>query len=185
MDPTSTLSAALQILAGEVCLQIGKDTLAKCSPLSATPLPEIPENALCTWLCADTHFFTLFKASESDSTLIYSHTNEVLYHASMHAQLSAACCKEASFLCQFTFDSLPEGRVPRLLVFDVICVGSPAQRGDVLRSMQNCLPQPLCCVQWIGYARYLSREFFAALPHETSAILQLGDEALMLQTCNK
>ena len=175
-----SLTHALQILAGSVCLQIGRDMLTKCSSLSVSPLPEnIDEKALCTWQCADTHFFTLFR-SETNGTLLYSHTNEVLYHASMHAQLSAECPLEAAFLCQFTFDSLPEGRVPRLLVFDVHCVATPLQRGDVLRSLQHCLPQPLCCVQWIGYARYLSEAFVAALPHSICGILVLQEDSSFL-----
>ena len=173
---TSTLSQALHILAGGVCLQIGKDTLANCSPLSLSLLPEnaeIPQEALCTWHCADTHFFTLFK-SEASGTLLYSHTNEVLYHASLDAQLAPACPKDAAFLCQFTFDSLPEGQVPRLLVFDVLTQGSPMHRGEKLRSLQHCLPQPLCCVQWIGYAGCLSSQFVAALPHSICGVLTLG-----------
>ena len=176
MSSCSSLSCALHILAGGVCLQIGKDTLANCSPLSLSPLPEnaeIPPEALCTWHCADTHFFTLFK-SETGGTLLYSHTNEVLYHASLDAQLAPACPKDAAFLCQFTFDSLPEGRVPRLLVFDVLTQGTPMHRGERLRSLQHCLPQPLCCVQWIGYAGCLSSQFVAALPHSICGVLTLG-----------
>ena len=179
-----SLSVALQFLAGDVCLQIGKDTLAKCRPLtlSLSPLPEIAEDALCTWLCEDTHFFTLFR-SESDATLIYSHSNEILYYASMEAQLASTCPKDIAFLCQFTFDSVPEGRFPRLLVFDVLTspqnsiYSNPAQRGEILRSAQG-LPQPLCCVQWIGFRRYLSPEFFSALPHPVRGVCVLGEDPL-------
>jgi hypothetical protein len=175
-----SLSDALQILAAEVCLRIGQDMLPKCSPITITPLPEIAEDALCTWLCADVHFFTLFKASDVDSTLVFSHTNEILYHASALAQLAPTCPKDVAFLCQFTFDTLPEGRVPRLLVFDVLTAAPPAQRGERLRSLQHCLPQPLCCLQWIGYARYLSREFLAALPHATTGVVALQIDNLQL-----
>lgn len=177
-----TLTDALQILAGGVCLQIGKDTFSKCTPLSLLSMPEnaeISEDALCTWLCADTHFFTLFK-SETGSTLLYSHTNEVLYHASLDAQLAPACPKDVAFLCQFTFDSLPEGLVPRLLVFDVLVQESPMQRGERLRSLQPCLPQPLCCVQWIGFFKCLSKEFFAALPHAIKGVVVLQHNSLQL-----
>jgi hypothetical protein len=175
-----SLSDALQILAAEVCLRIGQDMLPKCSPITITPLPEIAEDALCTWLCADAHFFTLFKASDVDSTLVFSHTNEMLYHASALAQLAPSCQKDVAFLCQFTFDTLPEGRVPRLLVFDVLAAAPPAQRGERLRSLQHCLPQPLCCVQWIGYASYLTGEFFAALPHSMDGVVALQQAPLHL-----
>ena len=136
------LTEALQLLAGEVCLHVAQDTLPKCTRLSLLPITEIGDKQLCTWLCKDTHFFTLFK-SEASGTLLYSHTNEVLYHASLDAQLAPACPKDAAFLCQFTFDSLPEGRVPRLLVFDVLTQGTPMHRGERLRSLQHCLPQLL------------------------------------------
>jgi hypothetical protein len=175
---TDSLSVALQFLAGGVCLQIGGDTFAKCRPITFSPLPEIREDSLCTWLCEDTHFFTLFK-SESD-TLIYSHTNEILYHASMQAQLASTCPNDISFICQFTFDTLPEGKTPRLLVFDVLPQNNqnnPIQRGEILRSTQG-LPQPLCCVQWIGFHRYLTPLFFAALPHPVRGVCVLGDDPL-------
>ena len=183
-DSLDSLSAALRFLAGDVCLQIGKDTLAKCRPLSLTCTSAIAEEALCTWLCKDAHFFTLFKSEDNNNTLIYSHTNEMLYHASVDAQLAPICPKDMAFLCQFTFDSLPEGRVPRLLVFDVLFPGPAVHRGEILRSMQ-CLPQPLCCVQWLGFSRYLSQEFFQALPHAISGILVLGDDPLQMGVMNK
>lgn len=173
-----SLSDALQFLAAEVCLRVEAGMLPKCTPITLTPMPEIAEDALCTWLCESAHFFTLFKAD--DCTLVFSHTNEILYHASAPAQLSASCPKDVAFLCQFTFDTLPEGSVPRLLVFDVLLPEPPAQRGEKLRSLQHCLPQPLCCVQWIGYSRYLTREFIAALPHPISGIAALQRDPLVL-----
>ena len=177
-----SLSDALQFLAAEVCLRVEAGMLPKCTPITLTPMPEIAEDALCTWLCADAHFFTLFKAE--DCTLVFSHTNEILYHASAPAQLSASCPKDVAFLCQFTFDALPEGSVPRLLVFDVLTPANtpanPAQRGEKLRSLQHCLPQPLCCVQWIGYASYLTGGFFAALPHATAGVVALQTDTLRL-----
>jgi hypothetical protein len=107
----------------------------------------------------------------------------------MQAQLASTCPNDISFLCQFTFDTLPEGKVPRLLVFDVLCPqnnnqsnqsnqsNNPIQRGDILRSTPG-LPQPLCCVQWIGYHRYLTPVFFAALPHPVRGVCVLGNDPL-------
>ena len=67
----------------------------------------------------------------------YSHTNEILYHASLQVQLAPSCPKDVGFLCQFTFDSLPEGRTPRLLAFDVLAPlpQGPVQRGEALRAL--------------------------------------------------
>jgi hypothetical protein len=179
---SSTLSEALQILAGEVCLQVGKDTLPKCTPVALLPLPGVAEDALCTWLCRDAHFFTLFRPD--DHTLIYSHTNEILYHASLQVQLAPSCPKDVGFLCQFTFDSLPEGRTPRLLAFDVLAPlpQGPVQRGEALRALQSCLPLPVCCVQWIGYSKCLSPEFVSALPHPISGVMAIGDNPLAIMT---
>jgi hypothetical protein len=174
------LSEALQLLAGEVCLQVGPDTLPKCTRLSLLPISEIGDKELCTWLCKDTHFFTLFKSAENN-TMVYSHTNEILYHAAAPVQLAPECPKDVGFLCQFTFDAMPEGRVPRLLVFDVLCPATTIeQRGEVLRSMQGCLPQPLCCVQWSGYTRYISPEFVEKLPHVAAGIMVFGPDPLKI-----
>ena len=175
------LTEALQLLAGEVCLHVAPDTLPKCTRLSLLPITEIGDKQLCTWLCKDTHFFTLFKSS-ANHTLIYSHSNEILYHAAAQVQLASDCPKDVGFLCQFTFDAMPEGRVPRLLVFDVLCTTCTTieQRGEALRSMQGCLPQPLCCVQWSGYTRYISPEFIEKLPHAAAGIMEFGPDPLKI-----
>jgi hypothetical protein len=201
-----TLSAALHILAGDVCLYASRDYIARCrkfSDLHATGMIEgaidsmidctIDAASLSTWLCDGAHFFTLFRPNSAVGTLLFSHTNEVLYHASVDAQLSVECPADVSFLCQFTFDRMPEGNTPRLLAFDVMgdavggsisSITSPAcsnitSRGDRLRSMQAHLPQALCVVQWIGPRRYLSPEFLAALPHAVKGLIALGEDPLV------
>lgn len=180
MNPVDTLSEALHIMAGDVCLHVGKDFIARCKPFV------IPENSeriepgtLSTWLCEGAHFFTLFRPSGAVGTLLFSHSNEVLYHASIDAQLSADCPAEVSFLCQFTTDSSPEGGIPRLLVFDVLSNQPQSSRGDMLRSMQGHLPQPLATVQWIGPRQYLSRDFVAGLPHRIRGLIALGSDPLV------
>ena len=173
-----TLSAALHVLAGDVCLRIGPGDLGKCKPLVIPPSSvNIGPEALSTWRCEGGHFFTLFKPLGA-GTLLFSHTNEVLYHASMDAQLSQDCPAGLSFLCQYTTDATPEGDVPRLLAFDVVSPHPPAARGDMLRGMQTHLP-PLCCVQWIGFRKCLSNDFIAALPHKIRGVVALGNDALV------
>ena len=183
MDPTDTLSEALHVLAGDVCLHVSKDCIAMCRPFSVPGSGEkIESSFLSTWLCEGAHFFTLFRPSAVFGTLLFSHTNEVLYHASMDAQLSAGCPADVCFLCQFTTDCAPEGSVPRLLVFDVLFNQPQSVRGDTLRSLQKHLPQPLATVQWIGPRQYLSREFIAGLPHKIRGLIALGSDPLMAGT---
>jgi hypothetical protein len=172
-----TLSAALHVLAGDVCLRIAPADINVCKPLIIpTSSSRICPETLSTWLCDGAHFFTLFRSKGVPGTLLFSHSNEVLYHASVDAQISLNCPEGIAFLCQFTTDSLPEGGVPRLLAFDVLCNQgqSPSDRGDTLREMQIHLPQPLCIVQWIGPRQYISNDFIAGLPHRIRGVFAIG-----------
>ena len=172
-----SLEQALSVLAAEVCVQINPCIPSVCRNLKTTSQPP-DDSVLCTWLCKDPLFFTLFKTEPSSPTLLYSHANEVLYYASVLAQLSSSCPPATGFLCQFTHDSLPEGLTPRLLVFDVLSpqIMPAAARGDFMRALSAHIPQPLCCVQWIGPRRYLSDEFIRGLPHPISGVLYLLDD---------
>lgn len=175
MESADTLSAALHVLGGDICLQVSQDYIARCRPFAVPESSsQIESGALSTWLCEGSHFFTLFRPNAAVGTLLFSHTNEILYHASTDAQLSPSCPADACFLCQFTTDSSPEGAVPRLLVFDVLSEQPQNVRGDMLRSLQGHLPQPLSTVQWIGPRQYLSREFIAGLPHKIRGLVALG-----------
>jgi hypothetical protein len=173
-----SLSAALHILAGDVCLRVSPDYIARCRAFKTQDQGRIDSTALSTWLCDGGHFFTLFRPSAEVGTLLFSHTNEVLYHASVDAQLSNDCPADLCFLCQFTTDSSPEGAVPRLLAFDVVVSQPPSARGDMLRGLQGHLPQPLCCVQWIGPRQYISPQFVAGLPHRIRGLVALGEDPL-------
>ena len=198
LNDQDTLSAALHVLAGDVCLRISPGDIEKCRPfcLPSDTLSSgeselifsaqhntqtIRPESLSTWLCKDGHFFTLFR-SENSGTLVFSHTNEVLYHASMAAQLSQDCPVSLCFLCQFTTDDMPGGSVPRLLAFDVMSFNKnqgqmpPCVRGDMLRSLQAHLPQPLCIAQWIGPRKYLSQDFATGLPHKIRGLIALGSD---------
>ena len=168
--PTDRLTYALSVLAGDPCIQIGQDVFQACKDIR---FEDDDGRAVCgsspsTWLCEGALFFTLIKADSK--TLVYSHTNGVLYYGTPLAQLSAACPPHTAVMCQFAIDSLPEGDVPRLLAFDVVAgqaASDPAQRGETLRSLAVHLPTPLCCVQWVGPRQYLTGQFVAGLPHKT------------------
>ena len=138
--PMDSLSAALHILAGDVCLRVSPDYIARCRAFKTQDQGRIDSTALSTWLCDGGHFFTLFRPSAEVGTLLFSHTNEVLYHASVDAQLSNDCPADLCFLCQFTTDSSPEGAVPRLLAFDVVVSQPPSARGDMLRGSKAICP---------------------------------------------
>lgn len=174
------MDEALAILAGDISLQVGPEILALCRPILLSPLAQPPTCDQATWLCRDACFFTLFRTHHAPSTLLFSHTNGVLYHASPQAQLAPACPANTGFLCQFTHDSLPEGSVPRLLAFDVLTLQPLAApgRGDFLRALAQHLPQPLCTAQWVGPSRYLSKEFVKGLPHAIGGFLRLGEDPL-------
>ena len=170
--PLDRLTYALSILTGDPCIQIGKGVNLACRDISFVDLDSVessqnPDSSLSTWLCDEAHFFTLIKVESG--TLIYSHTNGVLYYASPSAQLSSACPMNTAILCQFTIDSWPppENLVPRLLAFDVLQPHDPVQRGEALRALAVHLPAPLCCVQWVGPRQYLTSQFVAGLPHKT------------------
>ena len=175
-----SLDTALSVLTAEICIQVGPTIASMCRTISMGNSEAVDTN--CTWICRDTHFFTIFK-SDRNQTLVYSHTNEMLYYASMLTQLSPSCPPSVGFICQFTHDSLPEGLVPRLLVFDVITPNPlpPGVRGDYMRALATHIPQPLCCVQWIGPRRYLSEDFVRGLPHAMDGILYIGDDPLLVK----
>lgn len=170
--PVDRLTYALSIIAGDPCIQIGSEVHLACRDISfvdsdSMESTQVSDSSLSTWLCDEAHFFTLIKTDSG--TLVYSHTNGVLYYATPLAQLSAACPINTAILCQFTVDSLPppDNDVPRLLAFDVLKPLSPAQRGEALRALVPHLPAPLCCVQWVGPRQYLTAQFVAGLPHKT------------------
>ncbi len=168
--PADRLTLALSVLAGDPCIQIGKEVYQACKDIrfEGSDGHAVTSSSLSTWMCDEAHFFTLIKADSG--TLVYSHTNGVLYYATPLAQLSAQCPLHTAVMCQFAIDSLPDGDAPRLLAFDVVCqqpASDPAQRGETLRSLAVHLPTPLCCVQWVGPRQYLTPEFVAGLPHRT------------------
>lgn len=182
-QPT-TLPFALSTICGAPCLKIGQDINQCCRQVKHAPLPELlwdqplppPPDSIATWLCKDSVFFTLIRSNQE--TLVFCHDNQTLYYASPAAQLAPECPVGTAFLCQFTTDHLPEGQVPRLLVFDMVSPVdfSPQARSERLRSYGQCLPQPLCHIQWVGFLRYLTPEFVRKLPHRAEGLFCLGSD---------
>jgi len=173
------LSRGIATLAGDICLQVGPALLELCRPVEFVQETRPFAESAATWLCERRAFFTLIK--EHSNTLVFSHSNQVLYYASPEAQLSRSCPHGVALLCQFTMDRVAAtgGVEPRLLVFDVLSCprGTPAfARGEHLRSLSVHLHQPLCCVQWVGLGRYLTRGFVAGLPHPVVGLCQVLDE---------
>jgi len=177
------MDTALSILAGDICLHVGPEILVICRQLKQNA-QSMRTSQDATWVCKDAHFFTLFKTQHGPATLLFSHTNGVLYYASPQAHLAPACPCNTGFLCQFTQDTLPEGLVPRLLAFDVVTMQPMGDRGGFLRAMAQHLPQPLCTVQWVGPSKYLNRDFIERLPHTIKGIMFLGEDPLTVSVCD-
>jgi hypothetical protein len=179
------LSLALSVLACDPCLSVGQPLLKVCKPihLTCTDAPD-SDNDHATWLCAPRLFFTLIKHAQD--TLLYSHSNQMLYFASAQAQLSPSTPDGTAFLCQFAMDRAQDQLEPRLLAFDLVSTvpdpsgrqdSSPSARGAHLRSLTQHLPKPLCCVQWVGQPQCLTQPFRSALPHSSSGTLFLQPSA--------
>ena len=174
------LDHALSVLTADLCLQIGASILVACRVTSQSDSIYIGQGSTSTWMCENARLFTLIKTH--DSTLVFSHTNEILYHASPLAQLSQECPVDTAVLCQFTVDTMENGdQEPRLLAFDVISwdAASPEIRGARLRALAVHLPIPLCCVQWVGPRMHLSSDFVRRLPHKVSGVFVLGQDPLV------
>ena len=182
----SQLEKALHHFTTDLCLCISPSLPRLCKSVTCPPLAQrealkpIEPDALSTWWCYDSRFFTLIKG-EDERTLLYSHSEEALYYASANAQLAPGCPANTGFLCQFTVDKTPEGDSPRLLAFDVISADPPAVRGETLRALAVHFPQPHCHVQWVGPRRFLSKVFVSALPHLAREIFCLGPDPLVLE----
>jgi hypothetical protein len=167
---------ALLLTCGSVCLQVHQ-VLQKCTKPVSLKIETRREDGHFTWLVKDTHWFTLIK--QGKQTLVYSHTNSMLYYASPNVQLTDACPDGHSFLCQVCIDRTPDGQdVPRLLVTDLVTpvIPEPQGRGSVIRSLSHVFTQ-VCHIQWSGERQCLIG-FMPKIPHETSGVIRLGDEAI-------
>ena len=96
------------------------------------------------------------------------------------ARLASECPDKAAFLCQWCVDKDAKTGVasPRLLVFDLLdsCGGGAAARGERLRGLARCLPQPLCVLQWTGDHKVLEEFIRGGLPHPVECIVGLSDD---------
>jgi len=171
------LSHALSVVAAEVYLRLDEDTFKACRPAELKPKPKrIPEGGYSTWRPKGSFFFTLVKAGRD--TVVYCHANNTAYHAAPAARLACDCPDQSAFLCQWCVDKDPKtgSHLPRLLVFDVLDSGGAAARGERLRSLSRCLPQPLCVVQWAGDPKVLEEFIKGGLPHPVECIVGLSDD---------
>jgi hypothetical protein len=129
----------------------------------------------------DSIFFTLIKL-EGDATVVFCHSNDTAYVASPAARLASDCPPRTAFLCQWCVDREGACMVPHLLVFDVIEPGqgnnkntNVATRGERLRGLAGCLPQPMCVLQWAGEPDALGG-FVRGLPHSVECIISLSED---------
>ena len=177
----TNVSQALANVATEVFLRLDDNLFRACQPIEVRPRSS-KTSELCkyaTWKPKDALFFTLIKL-EKDVTVVFCHANGTAYFASPAARLASDCPPYTSFLCQWCLDREGAAMVPRLLVFDAIVPGcsdnaNVAARGERLRSLARCLPQPMCVVQWSGEPAALDG-FVRGLPHPVECILSLSED---------
>ena len=175
------LDHALSVLTTDLCLQVGSSIFSACRQVTHSDSVHVGQESYATWMCENAKMFTLFKTH--DSTLVFSHTNGVLYQSSPLARLSNECPVDTAVLCQFTVDTVESGESePRLLAFDIISQEplSPELRGIRLRALAVHLPIPLCCAQWVGPRMHLSVDFVKKLPHRVSGMFVLGQDPAVL-----
>lgn len=181
----SPLSHALSTIATEVFIKLDEPLFRACRPIELRPKQKrAPASESCcsyaTWKPKDSLFFTLIK-SEND-TVVFCHANGTAYYAAPPVRLASCCPVHTAFLCQWCIDKeRGDVKVPRLLVFDVMepeCK-SVAARGERLRTLAKCLPQPMCVVQWSGEPAALDG-FIRGLPHPVECIMSLSEDPLKL-----
>jgi hypothetical protein len=175
----SPLSHALSTVAVEVYLRLDEATFKACRPAEVKPKPKrMPVGGYATWRPKGSLFFTLVKAS--NDTVVFCHSNGTAYHAAPAARLACDCPDQTAFLCQWCVDKDPKTghQLPRLLVFDVLDAhgGGAAARGERLRGLAKCLPQPLCVVQWAGDHKVLEEFIKGGLPHPVDCIVGLSED---------
>ncbi len=183
----SPLSHALSTIATEVFVKLDEPIFRACRPVELRPLgkarrsPNEISESYATWKPKDSLFFTLIK-SEGD-TVVFCHANGTAYYAAPAVRLASGCPLHTAFLCQWCLDrEKGDSKVPRLLVFDILenpeCP-NVAERGERLRALARCLPQPMCVVQWSGHPSALDG-FVRGLPHPVECIMSLSENPLKL-----
>jgi len=171
----AVISRALTAVAADAYLQADPLLCGLMAPVQVKPRSKGSPANYATWKPAESVFFTLIKVQ--GGTVAYCHANKQSYHAAPLARLAEACPLHTAFLCQFCLDS---GRIPRLLVFDLLEQCEDVQaRGQHLRDLAKFLPQPLCTLQWSGEVEALEG-FTSKLPHKVDCIVGLNANPLLL-----
>lgn len=173
--PACGVSRALASVAGDAYLQVDPHVAGLMRSVEVKPRQKgSPEN-YATWMPEGSVFFTLIKVKSN--TVAYCHATGQPYYAAPLARLGDECPDHTAFLCQFCLD---EGKVPRLLVFDLLedCE-DVRERGQHLRNLAKFLPQPLCTLQWAGEAEALEG-FTSRLPHKVECVVGLNASPLLL-----
>ena len=139
----------------EACLHVG-DHLGLCQQVALNgALP-----SLWTWRAGD--FVVLTKCA--DKVVAYVCDQDMVYFAKDGYDFDSSV---QALIGQFVLD---HGAIGRLLVFDVVADGSPAQRTDLL---QRLTVGPNIHKQWVGNRDALSADFLASLPHKHAGLVGL------------
>ena len=134
-----------------------------------------------TWTTKGAHWFTVCKHPESPhETIVYDHSTERTYVASMHAKLDKNMPPGTALLVQTTLDN---GCEPKILVTDLVhpVIPNVLRRHEYLREISPFLPS-VYHVQWTGQLDALE-DFLAkpgALPHPAHYIITRHEDPLTL-----
>lgn len=176
---TTPLARMLALCTTHPFVQVDLVLFDLCTRLKLACTGEQPIG-YCTWRPVGSHFVTLIK--HNGITLLYCHYNDVVYYTQPCVRLQNTCPDGTAILGQFCEDNVDGQLHPRLLMFDVLSTSDPCykSRGVLLRDLVVHLPRPLCALQWSGEASSL-RSFIGNLPHKVDCLLELGNEASVLQ----
>ena len=150
---------ALATMCREACLHVG-DHLSLCKPVKFNgALP-----TLFTWKAANAVHVVLVRSGLN--TLVYFSDDDLLYFAKSGFEFEGA----DALVGQFVVDNVGGAQIGRLLVFDVVCDGSPRERYEKLQALP-CGPSIV--KQWCGARDALNDEFLRSLPHAADGLLGL------------
>lgn len=169
---TMNLSDALAFTCTDHFLQVHPifNEIMKPLQIHTTHVPIRPNtNEYTSWITKNAQWFTVLKHNQQ--TLVYCHSNEMMYYASPNIQLHPSMPDGHAFLAQTCIDNTD---TPRLLILDVIIpsLPDPKQRGHVLRNLSQFFPAT-CHVQWAGDITALRKFLKSGLPHPVECVVSL------------
>lgn len=126
-------------------------------------------NEYASWMAKDAQWFTILKHNQQ--TIVYCHSNNMMYYASPNIQLHPHMPEGYAFLAQTCIDN---NETPRMLILDMILpsIDDPKHRGEILRGLSQFFPTT-CHIQWAGDITALRKFLKNGLPHPVECVISL------------